>query len=103
MQLNDKLVNKIVDAVVQRLSENETANDMPVYQPGPQNLASERESLCAPALLCTVRGECSASLAKDERDVGKRLDVVDVGRLTEQSLVSGERWSRPRHAAPTLD
>ena len=37
MQLDDKLVNKIVDAVVQRLSADETPRDPKVYQSNPQD------------------------------------------------------------------
>lgn len=42
MQLDDKLVNKIVDAVVQRLSADETPRDPKVYQSNPQDAETLR-------------------------------------------------------------
>jgi len=59
MQVNDKLVNQIVDAVVQRLSENETPPNKPVDRPGPRNTDSpgvfQKMDDCIPAAVAAQK------------------------------------------------
>ena len=67
------------------------------------DLAAEREYLRALRLFRTHRGEPFRPLEDDLRDVGERLDVVDDGRLAEQTLHGGERRTRTRLASVALD
>jgi propionaldehyde dehydrogenase len=114
MQINEKLVNQIVEAVVQRLSENETPRSRPVDRPGPRNpdspgvfqnmddcipaaLAAQKKLLSLPIdtrrrIIQAIRDTGKANAAEygrmefDETDLGKRDDNVDKNRSSCEVL-----------------
>ena len=70
MQINDKLVNQIVDAVVQRLSENTPPNILPVDGDSPQNSDSagifQNMDDCIPAAVTAQKKLLTLSFDKVE-------------------------------------
>ena len=72
-------------------------------QAAPAHLSGQAEHLGALALLGPYLGVLPAALGDYPGDGRERLDVVDVGGLSPEPRVGGERRSRVRHAALALD
>jgi acyl-CoA reductase-like NAD-dependent aldehyde dehydrogenase len=100
MQLNDKLVNQIVDAVVQRLSENESPNNTPVDRPGPQNPDSlgvfQNMDDCIPAAVAAQKNllnlpfDTRRQVIQAIRDTGK-ANAAEYGRMEFEETDLGKR------------
>jgi acyl-CoA reductase-like NAD-dependent aldehyde dehydrogenase len=100
MQINDKLVNQIVDAVVQRLSENTPPNNLPVDGDSPQNSDSagifQNMDDCIPAAviaqkkLLTLSFDTRRQVIQAVRDTGK-ANAAEYGRLEYEETELGKR------------
>ena len=100
MQINDKLVNQIVDAVVQRLSENETPNNLQVDRTGPQNPGSpgvfQNMDDCIPAAVAAQKKllnlpfDTRRQVIQTIRDTGK-ANAAEYGRMEFEETDLGKR------------
>jgi propionaldehyde dehydrogenase len=100
MQINDKLINRIVDTVVQRLSENEPPNNLQVDRTGPQNPGSpgvfQNMDDCIPAAvaaqkkLLNLSFETRRLIIQAIRDTGK-ANAAEYGRLEFEETDLGKR------------
>ena len=100
MQINDKLVNRIVDAVVQRLSENETPNNLQVDRTGPQNPDSpgvfQNMDDCIPAAVAAQKKllnlpfDTRRQVIQTIRDTGK-ANAAEYGRMEFEETDLGKR------------
>ena len=70
---------------------------------GPDKVRIEREQLRSRRLRRADRGVALASAREDGVEVREGLDVVDDGRLAEESLDRGERRARPHLGPLALD
>jgi propionaldehyde dehydrogenase len=100
MQINDKLVNQIVDAVVQRLSDNETPEDRPAGRPGPRNPDSpgvfQSMDDCIPAAVAAQKKllnlpiETRRRIIQAIRDTGQ-ANAAEYGRMEFEETGLGKR------------
>ncbi len=100
MQINDKLINRIVDTVVQRLSENDPPNNLQVDRTGPQNPGSpgvfQNMDDCIPAAvaaqkkLLNLSFETRRLVIQAIRDTGK-ANAAEYGRLEFEETDLGKR------------
>ena len=100
MQLDDRLVNKIVDAVVQRLSEEEPRPAPPVKRSGQKNTRTpgvfQNMDDCIPAAVAAQKEllnlpiETRRSIIQAIRDTG-RANAADYGRMEFEETDLGKR------------
>lgn len=100
MQLNDKLINQIVDTVVQRLSESDVRDILPDDRAGPQNAGSpgvfQSMDDCIPAAVAAQKKILSLPfdtrrlVIQAIRDTGK-ANAAEYGRLEFEETDLGKR------------
>src|ERR1035437_7574374 len=80
----------VVDEALQRSSQRH------LHQAGVLNLAHQRKDLGPGTLLAAGLGKPSRAARDDGGDIAPGLNVVDVGRLAIQALLSGVRRKSTR-------